>query len=85
MKIGEKTRMDKKLVKNKILLNKVAEYFTKHPKKESVVVRADFGESKVFWRAVREDFNKFAITEVKTVTDSFVFEIAPKSSKTVKS
>jgi len=65
----------KQLVKNKILLNKVAEYFAKHPKKESVVVRADFGESKIFWRAVRESFNKFAITEVKTVTDSFIFEI----------
>lgn len=58
------------LVKNKLLLKKVSEYFAKHPEKNSVTLRANLGEQEVFWKAVREN-NDFAIVEVKTETKTF--------------
>ncbi len=73
---------NQQLVKNKVLLNKIAEYFAKHPKKQSVVVRTTLGEgSKVYWRAIREAKNRFSITEVKTVTESFIFEVGNAGSQ----
>jgi transcriptional regulatory protein LevR len=76
----------KQIVKSKVLLNKVADYFATHPTKESVVVKVDLGESKVYWRAVRESPNRISVTEVKTVTESFVFEVEEQApaKKTAK-
>jgi len=89
----------KQVVRNNMLLRKIAEYFAKNPSKKTVVVKASLGESKVYWKAVRESRTTFRIVEVNTTTDSYIFEIAtpaapaepkepillqPKKTKTIK-
>lgn len=66
---------NKQIVKNRVLVRKISEYFQKHPEKDSVVLNANLGESKLFWKAVREGHNKFKITEVNTSTSNFMFEV----------
>lgn len=66
----------KQIVKNGVLMAKLTEYFSANPDKESVVIRAETGgPQKTFWRAVRQESNRFKITEVNTVSDSYVFEL----------
>lgn len=69
------------VVKNSIIVNKISEYFAKNPDKTSVVVKADLGENKLFWRAVREGVSTFRVTEVKTSTSSFMCEVKMPKQK----
>lgn len=64
--------MDKTIIKNKVLVNKLKEYFSKHPDKKSVVLKADLKESKIFWRA-ELSADRVKITEVRTTTSDFDF------------
>lgn len=75
------------IVKNRILANQISQYFQDNPARESVIIKADLGENKVYWRAIREGDNRFRITEVRTNTTSYIFEakLSSKAAKRLKS
>ncbi len=65
------------IVKNRVIMNKITEYFKANPTKRSVVVKAAVDENtKTYWRAVRQESNKFKVTEVKTATDTYMLQLA---------
>ena len=63
--------MDKQAVREKLLGQKLTEYFSANPSKKTVVMRANIGEGNVYWRATKEGTNVFKVTEVTTKEESF--------------
>lgn len=61
------------IVKNELLRRKVQEYFSKNPKKKSVVVSLGEGDSKLTWKATK-DKGSFKVVEVKTSCQEFILE-----------
>lgn len=41
-------------IKRALLERKIKEYFSKHPKSKSVVIKTDLGEGKTVWRVTKE-------------------------------
>jgi hypothetical protein len=72
------------MVKNRMLLGKITEYFSKNSDRNSVVLKANLGGRNIFWRAIRESTNQFRIVEVSTSTTSFLFEVETGKQKAIK-
>jgi len=63
----------KEIVKKDLLRRKINEYFSKHPKSKSFIIRSDAGDSMHFWK-VKKEGKRYNITEVKTKTEKYIFE-----------
>lgn len=67
-------KKDNDTIKKDLLRRKINEYFSKNPQRQSVIIRANIGDSsKTIWRVVREG-KRYNITEVITVKENFLFE-----------
>jgi hypothetical protein len=64
----------KKIIEKDLLMRKIYEYFSKHPKSKSVIIRANImGSGKTSWKVVREG-KRFNVTEVRTSKAKFFVE-----------
>jgi hypothetical protein len=63
-----------KIIEKDLLIRKINEYFSKHPKSKSVIIKTELmGLGKTSWKVTREG-KKYNVLEVKTSKSRFILE-----------
>lgn len=64
----------KSALKYQAVRHNVQEYFTKNPKRKSVVITNEIKGIKTFWKVKKLAEGKFSITEVNAIKESYILE-----------
>jgi hypothetical protein len=63
----------RKVIEKDLLMKKIVEYFSKSPKRKSVIIKSNLGSGKTTWKVTKEG-KVFNVVEVKTSKERFIIE-----------